>query len=155
GQTAAQPGQASADRHGPRRLPRRLEKDRPEDRVTGLRGTGLNRPFTASAPDGAMPNDALLITAAPDVANAIARWQRHLAGERRLSAKTLEAYARDVAQFTAFLTAHLAGPPKLADLAALTTADIRAFMAARRNDGAGSRTLARGIAGIRSLVRFL
>jgi integrase/recombinase XerC len=102
-----------------------------------------------------MPNDALLITTAPDVANAIARWQRHLAGERRLSAKTLEAYARDVAQFTAFLTAHLAGPPKLADLAALTTADIRAFMAARRNDGAGSRTLARGIAGIRSLVRFL
>ena len=37
----------------------------------------------------------------------------------------------------------------------LATADIRAFMAARRNDGAGSRTLARGIAGIRSLVRFL
>ena len=28
-------------------------------------------------------------------------------------------------------------------------------MAARRNDGAGSRTLARGIAGIRSLIRFL
>ena len=102
-----------------------------------------------------MQNDGLLITAAPDLADAISRWQRHLAGERRLARLTLDAYARDVAQFTAFLTAHLAGPPGLADLKGLATADIRAFMAARRNDGAGSRTLARGIAGIRSLVRFL
>jgi integrase/recombinase XerC len=37
----------------------------------------------------------------------------------------------------------------------LRTADLRAFLASRRNDGAGSRTLARGLAGIRSLVRFL
>jgi integrase/recombinase XerC len=97
----------------------------------------------------------LLITAMPDLTDAIARWQRHLSGERRLAAKTLEAYSRDVAQFLAFLTAHLGGSPRLADLRALSTTDIRAFMAARRNDGAGSRTLARGIAGIRSLIRFL
>ena len=72
-----------------------------------------------------------------------------------MAAKTVEAYTRDVGQFLSFLTTHLAGSPKLADMKALTTTDIRAFMAARRNDGAGSRTLARGIAGIRSLVRFL
>jgi integrase/recombinase XerC len=99
--------------------------------------------------------DELLITAAPDVVDAVERWRRHLAGERRLAAKTLEAYSRDVGQFLSFLTAHLAGPPALADLTALSTTDIRAFLAARRNQGAGSRTLARGIAGIRSLVRFL
>jgi integrase/recombinase XerC len=97
----------------------------------------------------------LLITAMPDLTDAIARWRRHLSGERRLAAKTLEAYSRDVAQFLTFLTAHLGGSPGLADLKALSTTDIRAFMAARRNDGAGSRTLARGIAGIRSLIRFL
>jgi integrase/recombinase XerC len=50
---------------------------------------------------------------------------------------------------------HLGGPPTLADVAALGITDIRAFMASRRNDGASSRTLARGLAGIRSLVRFL
>ena len=100
-------------------------------------------------------SNELLITAAPDLIDAVARWRRHLSGERRLSPKTLEAYSRDAQQFLTFLTAHLAGPPKLADLKALTTTDIRAFMAARRNDGAGSRTLARGIAGIRSLIRFL
>ena len=97
----------------------------------------------------------LLITAQPDLIEAVARWRRHLSGERRLSPKTLEAYSRDAAQFLTFLTAHLGGAPKLADLKTLTTTDIRAFMAARRNDGAGSRTLARGIAGIRSLIRFL
>ena len=97
----------------------------------------------------------ILIIAAPDLAEAVERWRRHLAGERRLAANTVEAYGRDVGQFLAFLAAHLGGAPKLADVADLSTTDIRAFMAARRNDGAGSRTLARGIAGIRSLIRFL
>jgi integrase/recombinase XerC len=100
-------------------------------------------------------DDEPLITAAPDLVDAVGRWRRHLASERRLAANTLEAYTRDVWQFLSFLTTHLAGPPKLADLKALTTTDIRAFMTARRNEGAGSRTLARGIAGIRSLIRFL
>ncbi len=98
---------------------------------------------------------APLVFAAPDVLKAVERWQRHLGGEKRMAAKTQEAYARDAAQFLKFLATHLGGTPKLADLKDLRTADIRAFMAARRNDGAGSRTLARGLAGIRSLVRFL
>ena len=37
----------------------------------------------------------LLITAQPDLLEAVARWRRHLSGERRLSPKTLEAYTRD------------------------------------------------------------
>ncbi len=96
-----------------------------------------------------------LVNAAPDVADAVRRWQRHLSGERRLASKSAEAYDRDVRQFLSFLTLHLGGPPTLADLRSIATTDIRAFMAWRRNQGAGSRTLARGIAGIRSLVRFL
>ena len=99
--------------------------------------------------------DAPLIFAAPDLMRAVERWRRHLASERRLAAKSVEAYSRDVGQFLRFLTGHLAGAPKLADLRDLSTTDIRAFMAARRNDGAGSRTLARGIAGVRSLIGFL
>jgi integrase/recombinase XerC len=98
---------------------------------------------------------APLIAAAPDLTEAVARWQRHLATERRLSPKTLEAYTRDIWQFLAFLTVHIAGPAKLADLRKITATDIRAFMAARRNEGVGSRTLARGFAGIRSFVNFL
>ena len=45
-----------------------------------------------------------------------------------------------------------AGRLRLADVGASRTADLRAFLAARRNDGAGSRTLARGLAGVRSLI---
>jgi integrase/recombinase XerC len=102
-----------------------------------------------------MHNETILIIAAPDTADAVMRWRRHLAGERRLAAKTVEAYGRDVEQFLRFLTVHLGGPPALSDLALMKITDIRAFLAARRNDGAGSRTVARGLAGIRSLIRFL
>lgn len=38
-------------------------------------------------------------------------WLSHLAAERRLSPKTLEAYSRDLGQFHAFLTEHLGGAP--------------------------------------------
>ena len=99
--------------------------------------------------------DTPLVIAAPDTLKAVERWRRHLGGERRLAAKTVEAYSRDVGQFLAFLTPHLGGPPKLADFADLSTTDVRAFMAARRNQNAGSRTLARGLAGIRSFIGFL
>ena len=48
-----------------------------------------------------------------------------------------------------------ARPPSLADLAALTPADVRAFMAARRGAGIGSRSLMRTLAGVRGFARFL
>jgi integrase/recombinase XerC len=93
--------------------------------------------------------------ASPDVAAEIARWLAYLGAERRMSDKTVEAYGRDVAQFLGFLTGHLGGPPTLKRLARLTPADIRAFMAARRAAGLGSRSLMRVLAGARSFARFL
>jgi integrase/recombinase XerC len=100
-------------------------------------------------------SDTPLVFAAADTLKAVELWRRHLAGEKRLAAKTVEAYSRDVEQFLVFLTGHFGGPVKLSDLADIRMADLRAFMASRRNGGAGSRTLARGLAGIRSLIRFL
>lgn len=79
----------------------------------------------------------------------------HLASERRLAAKTLEAYGRDVSQFLSFQLQHLGTVPAIADVSELTTADLRAFLSARRKQGVGPRTLARGLAGVRSLMRFL
>jgi integrase/recombinase XerC len=95
------------------------------------------------------------IVARADVGAAVAHWLAHLGAERRLSLKTLEAYRRDVAQFLAFLAQHLGGAPSLAQLSALTPQDVRAFMAARRLDGLGNRSLMRGLAGLRSFARFL
>jgi integrase/recombinase XerC len=90
-----------------------------------------------------------------DVAAEIARWLSYLGAERRMSAKTVEAYRRDVSQLLAFLTDHLGGAPSLKQLAKLTPADVRAFMAARRSDGVGNRSLMRLLAGTRSFARFL
>ncbi|MBU4529877.1 MAG: tyrosine recombinase XerC [Hoeflea sp.] len=96
-----------------------------------------------------------LVIAAPDVIHEQQNWLRQLIDERRLSPKTADAYERDLRQFLGFLTMHLGGPPKIADLADLRPLDLRAFMAERRRGGAGARTLGRGLAGIRSFLRHL
>jgi integrase/recombinase XerC len=92
---------------------------------------------------------------APKIAAEIESWLEHLGAERRMSPKTVEAYRRDVLQFLAFLAAHLGGTPSLQDLAKLAPADVRAFMAARRAAGIGSRSLMRSLAGLRAFGRFL
>jgi integrase/recombinase XerC len=97
----------------------------------------------------------LLTAVAPKVAAEITRWLEHLGTERRMSPKTLEAYRRDVLQFLSCLAGHLGGAPSLADLAALTPADVRAFLAARRSAAIGSRSLMRSLAGLRGFARFL
>jgi integrase/recombinase XerC len=104
---------------------------------------------------GPVQSNESLTFAAPDVAAEIAHWLAHLGAERRLSPKTLEAYRRDVGQFLAFLTQHLGGAPSLNALARLTPTDVRAFMASRRAEGIGSRSLMRVLAGVRSFGRFL
>jgi integrase/recombinase XerC len=93
--------------------------------------------------------------ASRDVTVEMARWLAHLGAERRMSAKTVEAYERDVRQFLGFLAEHLGGRPTLSELAKLTPQDVRAFMAARRGDGIGGRSLMRALAGVRSFARFL
>ena len=82
-------------------------------------------------------------------------WLAHLRSERRLSPKTLEAYARDVRQCLAFLSQHWGTRVTLPRFAALEASDIRAFMAMRRADDIGGRSLMRALAGLRSFGRFL
>ena len=102
-----------------------------------------------------MNAEAFLITLSPEVARHRKAWLAALAGERRMSPKTLDAYERDLRQFLQFMTGYLGHPPDLADLADLRPADLRGFLAERRRGGAGARTLGRGLAGIRSFIRHL
>ena len=92
---------------------------------------------------------------APKVGAALDSWLAHLGDERHFSPKTIEAYQRDVLQFLAFLAGHFGGAVSLKELAALKPADVRAFMAARRAQGIGSRSLMRMLAGVRGFARFL
>jgi integrase/recombinase XerC len=101
------------------------------------------------------PGPAAPPVIAPDVAAEVEHWLVHLGAERRMSPKTLEAYRRDATQFLAFLADHCGGAPSLKQLAKIAPQDVRAFMAARRADGIGSRSLMRTLAGARSFARFL
>lgn len=96
---------------------------------------------------------ALLTDAA--VATHVANWQRDLGAVRRLAPLTLEAYLRDLGQFITFLSAHTGGEVSLATFRDLRPADIRAFLAARRNDSLGSRSLARALSAIKSFFGYL
>jgi integrase/recombinase XerC len=89
------------------------------------------------------------------VAVEIARWLAHLRAERRLSPKTLEAYARDVRQCLEFLCEHWGTRVTLSRFLRLEASDIRAFMAMRRADDIAGRSLMRALAGLRSFGRFL
>ena len=78
-----------------------------------------------------------------------------LAGERRASPLTVEAYAHDIEACLGFLTRHLGAEPDLAALAGLRAADLRAWLAWEAGRGIGAATRARHLSALRSFFRFL
>lgn len=112
-----------------------LPNDRPNDR---------NARLSAIAPH-----------LAPDLACAVESWLDHLVHERGLAHLTEVTYARDLAQFFAWLAGHLDHPVAIADLAALSAKSIRGFLAARRRHTIQNRTLARTLSALRMFFRWL
>ena len=103
-----------------------------------------------------VPDDPPAFVAADARLNAAGQqWLRRLAGEKRMSAHTLDSYARDLRQFLYFFRERLDAPVGLEAVEAFKPVDLRAFLAHRREDGAGSRTLLRQLAGLRSFARFI
>ncbi len=98
--------------------------------------------------------DALLPPGDAPLRAAVLGWCEALARERRMAANTVEAYERDLRQFLSHRAAR-AGTPTIPSLIALKPRDLRAFMAARRAEGVGGRSLMRMLAGLRSFARFL
>ena len=102
-----------------------------------------------------VPQGLALDCADDGFAQEMARWLMHLRAERRLSPKTLEAYARDLRQCVIFLAEHWGERVSLKRFAALEATDVRAFMAMRRADDIAGRSLMRALAGLRSFGRYL
>ena len=86
---------------------------------------------------------------------AVEDWLAYIGTERQLAAKTSEAYERDLKQFLAFLASHLNRLPDMKQLLALEARDVRAFLASRRSEGVGSRSLARTLSALRMFYKFL
>jgi integrase/recombinase XerC len=95
------------------------------------------------------------VIAAADLAASVDDWQRWLRHERRASPHTLAAYRRDLASFLTFLSGHLGRATCLADLAALTRADFRAWLAARSAAELQASSTARALSVVRNFFRFL
>lgn len=89
--------------------------------------------------------------------DAIGAFLQHLAGERRLSDKTVESYQRDLSAFTGFLTDHLDKSVTLKDLGALALRDFRAYLAFRqRGDKAlSASSIARQLSALRTFYKYL
>ncbi len=101
------------------------------------------------------PVTEILTFATPDLLNERQSWLAAIAGERRLANNTVEAYERDTRQFLTFLTGYIGKPASIADIADLRPVDLRAFLASRRREGAGARSLGRHLAGLRSFLHYL
>ncbi|MEM1377486.1 MAG: tyrosine recombinase XerC [Pseudomonadota bacterium] len=102
-----------------------------------------------------MENETAILPCDTRVQSERTAWLQHLSHERRLADHTIEAYERDTRQFLTFLSHHQGGLVRLADLESLKPVVFRAFLARRNKDNIGVRTLARGLAGIRSFLKYL
>lgn len=88
---------------------------------------------------------------------ALAAWLAHLAHERRLSPRTLEAYGHAGRLYLAFLERHRGEPQTVSTLAGVAAAEVRAHLAERRGGDRplNARSLSQALAAIRSLHGFL
>ena len=94
------------------------------------------------------------LTSGPE---ALAAWLEHLAHERRLSPRTLEAYGHIGRLYLAFLQRHRGDPQGLADLGTVTPAELRAHLAERRSGDRplNARSISQTLSAIRTFHVFL
>jgi len=95
------------------------------------------------------------MTPTEPAAQSVAAFLDWMARTRQASPLTVKAYARDLGAFLAFLSGHLGHEPWLADLGALTQAELRAWLAHEAGLGTVNATRARHLSAVRSLFRFL
>lgn len=90
-----------------------------------------------------------------DLSVAIDEFLDQLVEERGRAEATREAYGRDLTQLVDYLGRESGRRPCLGDFRKLTTAQIRAFLAARRRQGAQNRSLARTLSALRTFFTWL
>ncbi|HWI87156.1 MAG TPA: tyrosine recombinase XerC [Sphingomonas sp.] len=90
----------------------------------------------------------------PAFADAAA-WEAYLRQDRRRSEHTVRAYGATARRLILFLGKHRAASIGAADLARIDTAEMRAFLAARRMDGLANASAARELSAMRGFLAFV
>lgn len=88
---------------------------------------------------------------------ALAAWLEHLANERRASPRTVRAYGDNVVAYLNFLERHRGEALSVADLGGVTAAELRAYLAFRREGehALSPRSLSQTLSSIRAFHRYL
>ncbi|WP_326522969.1 tyrosine-type recombinase/integrase [Sphingomonas sp.] len=81
-----------------------------------------------------------------------AGYAAHLSRDRRRSVHTVRAYQATAERLVRFLEGHWGGPVDRDRLAAITAADLRAFLARRRTEGLTNASAARELSAVRGFL---
>jgi integrase/recombinase XerC len=82
-------------------------------------------------------------------------WAAHLGRDRRRSPHTIRAYVAAAHRLIAFLGRHRGEAVTSKTLIALDAANLRAFLASRRNEGLANRSTARELSSLRGFLAFV
>jgi integrase/recombinase XerC len=92
---------------------------------------------------------------------ALTAWLDHLAHERRASPRTVRAYGDNVLAYLNFMERHRGEALSVNDMGTITAAELRAYLAFRRDpgesgeDGLSPRSLSQSLSSIRAFHRYL
>jgi len=88
---------------------------------------------------------------------ALAAWLEHLTHERRASPRTVRAYGDNLLAYLNFLERHRGEALSVADLGGITAAELRAYLAFRREGehALSPRSLSQSLSSIRAFHRYL
>ena len=93
-------------------------------------------------------------TSEPEALTLPARFAEHLGRDRRRSAHTIRAYRAAAERLLGFLQRHIGGPVAAEQLAELTPADLRAYLAHRRAEGLTNASAARELSAVRAFIAW-
>lgn len=97
----------------------------------------------------------LTVDTAPDLCEAVGKWQTWLKVEKNVSPHTFRAYTSDLGQFLNFLRDHYDGEVGLNTLSATSLTDFRSWLSRKSMDGLAASSRARSLSGVKNFLHWL